>query len=252
MRARLFSMQAGSRLNYLDAQVLRMRNERDNQDAVHHLDDLRHALATKEAERQVFVDEWRRQLLEDLVKARTTASSLTENLVKAQRMNDLVVLTAPEDGIVLEIAKKSTGSVIQAAEPIVTMVPSTAPLIAEISINSADVGFSKPGDEVAIKVDAFPYQKHGLLTGKLRSIGEDSFSPNGGANVTSVSGQSPLGVFHRSQVELTDARLHNIPSGSHLIPGMSVTAEIKVGSRSVISYFLYPVERGLQESIREP
>jgi hemolysin D len=251
MRAKLYSMQAGSRLNYLDAQVTRLRNERDNQDALHHLDDLRHSMATKQAERQVFIDDWRRQILEELVKARTSAASVAESLVKAQKMNDLVVLAAPADGIVLDIAKRSVGSVMQAAEPIVTLVPSAAPLIAEISINSADVGFPKLGDEVAIKVDAFPYQRHGLLKGKLRSIGEDSTAP-GGSNLPTASGQSPLGVFHRCQVELTGTSLHNVSAGSHLIPGMSLTAEIKVGSRSVISYFLYPIERGLQESIREP
>lgn len=250
MRAKLFSMQAGSRLNYLDAQAVRLRNERDSQDAVHRLDDLRHALAAKQAERQVFIDEWRRQILEDLVKARNSAASLT-NLVKAQRMNDLVVLTAPADGIVLDIAKKSVGSVTQAAEPIVTLVPTTAPLIAEVMINSGDVGFTRLGDDVAIKVDAFAYQQHGMLHGKLRAVGEDSVAP-GGANMQPVAGQSNLGVFHRSQIELTTTKLANVPDGSHVIPGMSVTAEIKVGSRSVISYFLYPIERGLQESIREP
>ena len=38
----------------------------------------------------------------------------------------------------------------------------------------------------------------------------------------------------------------------HLLPGMTVTAEIKVGTRTIISYFLYPLLRGLDDSIREP
>jgi hemolysin D len=251
MRARLFNMQAGSRINYLDAQVMRLRNERDNRDALHRLDDLRHTILAKQAERQVFIDEWRRQLLEELVKARASASSIAESLVKAVRMNDLVVLTAQADGIVLDVAKKSVGSVVQAAEPVVTLVPSDAPLIAEIMVNSADVGSVKIGDEVEIKVDAFPFQQHGLLRGRLRSVGEDSFAP-GGNNTPLASGQNTAGVFHRSQVELTRTKLQNVPDGSHLIPGMSSSAEIKVGSRSIISYFLYPIERGFRESIREP
>jgi HlyD family secretion protein len=37
-----------------------------------------------------------------------------------------------------------------------------------------------------------------------------------------------------------------------MIPGLAATAEMKVGERSVISYFLYPVLRGFDESIREP
>jgi len=53
-------------------------------------------------------------------------------------------------------------------------------------------------------------------------------------------------------VTLADTALHDLPEGTKLIPGMTVTAEIKVGTRSVISYFLDPIRRGFSESIREP
>ena len=46
--------------------------------------------------------------------------------------------------------------------------------------------------------------------------------------------------------------LRGLPEQFHTIPGMTLTAEMKVGRRSVISYFLYPLLRGLDESIREP
>src|SRR5262249_16442159 len=151
--------------------------------------------------------------------------------------------TAPEDGIVLEVAKRSVGSVLQEAEPLVTMVPTGTPLIAEVMINSSDVGYTKLGDEVVMKVDAFPYQRHGLLEGPLRAVGEDPLSPNAGA-VASGSALPVPGVVHRSQVALDGTQLHDLPEGTRLIPGMTLTAEIKVGSRSVISYFLYPLMRG--------
>lgn len=60
------------------------------------------------------------------------------------------------------------------------------------------------------------------------------------------------GAFHRGRIELLGAKLENMSEGSRLIPGMTVTAEIKVGTRSVISYFLYPITRGFEESVREP
>jgi hemolysin D len=253
MRGKLFHLKVGTKLNYLDAQVGRMRTERDYEDTTNHLNELRHNLVSTQAERQVFIDEWRRNLLEELIKARKDASSVAEALVKAVRMDDLVVLTAPEDGIVLDVAKRSVGSVMQGAEPLVTLVPTTAALIAEVMIGSADVGYTKLGDDVAIKVDAFPYQRHGLLHGWLRSIGEDSFSPYGAiALASSGSSSGGGGVYHRSQVVLMNTKLRALPDGTHLIPGMTLTAEIKVGSRSVISYFLYPVLRGFSESIREP
>ena len=251
MRAKLFQLQSGSKLMLLDAQAARMKTERDYQDADSRLTDMKHMLLTRRAERDVFVEEWRRQLLEELVKARADAKSVDESLIKATRMNDLVVLSAPEDGIVLELAKKSVGSVAQEAEAVVTMVPASATLIADVMIGSADVGYTMPGDEVQIKVDAFPYQRHGLLVGKLKSVGQESMGSNGAPGAP-PAGPSSTGAYHRSRVELTQTALRNQPDGSHLIPGMTVTAEIKVGSRAVISYFIYPLLRGLSESIREP
>ncbi len=36
------------------------------------------------------------------------------------------------------------------------------------------------------------------------------------------------------------------------MPGMVVTAEVKVGTRSIASYFLHPLLQVLDESLREP
>ena len=248
IRAKLYKQQYGSELNYMDAQVTRMRTERDYQDASNRLSEAEHFLNSTQADRQAYIDGWRREVLEELAKAHTDATAIAEGLAKAVRMNDLVVLTAPEDGIVLEVAKRSVGSVLQEAEPLVTMVPTGTPLIAEVMINSADVGYTKIGDEAEIKVDAFPYQRHGLLEGRLRAVGEDSVLTNAPAVAAVPAG----GVVHRSQVELTGTGLRDLPEGTRLIPGMTLTAEIKVGSRSVISYFIYPLMRGFDESIREP
>jgi hemolysin D len=251
MRAKLYQLQSGSKLMLLDAQASRMRSERDYEDADGRLTDMQHTLLTRQAERDAFIEDWRRQALEDLLKARSELKSVDESLVKATRMNDLVVLTAPEDGVVLELARKSVGSVAQEAEALVTMVSSSATLIADVMIASADVGYTKPGDEVQVKVDAFPYQQHGLLTGRLKTIGQDSLGANSSPNAP-PTGPSTTGAYHRSRIELTETALRNKPEGTHLIPGMTVTAEIKVGSRAVISYFIYPLIRGLNESIREP
>lgn len=251
MRSSLYQKEVGSKLNYLDAQAGRMHAERESADMVAHLNELKHYLKSSEASRQVFNDEWHRQQLEDLSKARDEFSKISANLAKARRLSDLVVLTAPSNGIVLEIARRSVGSVLNAAEALVTIIPTDAPLIADVMISSGDVGYAKPGDEVMIKVDAFPYIKHGMLKGRLRSIGEDlSLLSEAGASATS-SGQL-TGVFHRSQVELINSTLTGLSPSAHLFPGMSLMAEIKVGSRSVISYFLNPILRGFREAIREP
>lgn len=255
MRTRLFKSQSGSRMQLLVSRDARLRTEREHRDTVDRLTELQFATLSKRAERQAFIDDWRRTLLEEIDRQRAEASRTKEQLTKAEKVHDLISVTAPEDGVVLDIAKRSVGSVLREAEPLMTIMPAGATLIAEVLVSSADIGYVRVGDEVLVKVDAFPYQKHGMLKGRMTSIGEESFTPGSGQSMGESSGPSlrqPTGVFHRARVEIMDHKLDNIPKGTRLLSGMTVAGEIKVGTRSVLSYFLYPVTRGLRESIREP
>jgi HlyD family secretion protein len=255
LREELYRAQTGSRLQLLDARSTRLQVERNLQNTVNKLSELNSSLSAKLAERQAFIDQWQRQLLEDLVKVRTEAVQIDEALTKAVRINDLVQLIAPQDGVILEVAKRSTGSVAREAEALITMVPSNVAMVAEIIIRSADVGYTKPGDPVDVKVDAFPFQRHGSVKGELLSVSQESFAPNGATEQTDAE-RAPLpagaGAVHRGRVELLSTELENLPEGAHLTPGMTVRAEIKVGTRTILSYFLYPLTRGLSEAMREP
>ena len=108
---------------------------------------------------------------------------------------------------------------------------------------------------MSVKVDSFSYQRHGMLEGKLLSISEESYIGGAAGNPNAVVPQASStasGAFHKGFVELTKTELDNLPEGARLIPGMTMSAEIKVGTRSVLGYFLNPITRGLSESIREP
>ena len=254
LRSALTKSQAGSKLQLLEAQSSRMHVERDFQEVGNRLSELEHAVASKLSERRAFIDDWRRQLLENFVALRTAAINAEGGLIKASRMHDLVVLTAPEDGVVLDVAKLSVGSVLREAEPLVTIVPSNATLEAEIAFASEDIGYVKVGDTVTIKMEAFPYSRHGYLTGRLTTISAESFSvdPSGqGAQPSSMS-RGGGGVFYRGWVELVDTKLEHMPKGARLLPGMTLTAEIQIGSRSIMAFLIGPLINGLSTSFREP
>ncbi|HLO79135.1 MAG TPA: HlyD family type I secretion periplasmic adaptor subunit, partial [Magnetospirillum sp.] len=247
MRETLLHSQTGSKLNALDAQNLSIRTQREYNAAINKQTESRFAVASRQAEQRSFAEQWRRETMEKLVAARDEAAKVNEDLVKASRMRDLVQLVAPADAVVVEIAKRSLGSVLREAEPLITLVAASSPLMAEIDLASADIGYAQPGDPVQIKIDAFPYQRHGMIEGRLTNIAMESVSPDGQGGRASGGPQ-----IHHGQVELTSLKLDNLPDGIAPIPGMTINAEIKVGTRSVMSYFLYPVIRGLGESIREP
>jgi HlyD family secretion protein len=241
MRQTLLTHQNGSRLQYLDALAARMATERELTETADQLPELRHGLRSKAAERQGFVDAWHRETAEALVAARTQLGTLTQSLAKSSRLNDLVVVTAPEDGVVLDVAPRSGGSVLREAEPLVTITPSHAALIAEVMIGSRDVGYVQPGADAVVKIDAFPYQRHGVLKGHVLSVGEESFPLGGGGE-----------AVHRGRIALVDTRLERMPADSRLFPGLTLTAEVKVGSRSALSFLFAPITRAFQESLREP
>lgn len=250
MRQSLMQSQTGSRLQLMEAQSNRTRSEREVADTRNRIIELRHGTQAKRAERQAFLEEWQRQILEELVRARTEVNRLTENLAKVSMVRDMIEVVAPEDAVVLERAKRSVGSIIQAGEPLVTLVSANAPLIAEVRIPSSEIGFAKPGDHAIIKIDAYPYIKHGKLDARLRSISLETFQAGelGQPEATrALAGKSEGGAYHRAELEITANDLRDLPQGGKVTPGMTVTAEIIVGKRSVLGFFLSPLTRGLTE-----
>ncbi|WP_292164764.1 HlyD family type I secretion periplasmic adaptor subunit [Mesorhizobium sp.] len=245
MRDLLVKKEVGSKIDLLSAKGQRLQVEQEILLAGNNMAELEENVERLKAEEAAYLADFRQKTAEELVQARRDHDAAARELYKAVRRNAVTVLTAPADAIVLEVAQRSVGSVLKEAEPLYTLVPLDSPLEAEVSVQGLDVGHVEPGSEVRLKLEAWPFQKHGTLSGKVRTVSDDTFTPdakNGGQ-------QRP---YYKARVELTATDLRDVPSSFRLIPGMAVTAEIKAGDRTILSYFLYPLLRGLDESIREP
>jgi len=245
MRAFLMKKEIGSKVNYLDSKGQRLQVEREMQLAANNVAELEQELERDKAEKAAYLAEFRQKTAEELVQTQRDHDAAVKQLDKAARRNDVSVLTAPEDAIVLEVAQRSVGSVMKEAEALYTLVPLDSPLEAEVSVEGLDVGHVETGAEVRLKLEAWPFQKHSTLSGRVRTVSDDTFTPDPKKD----SQQRP---YYKARVEVTSADLRNVPRSFHLIPGMAVTAEIKAGERSVLSYLMYPLLRGLDESLREP
>ena len=245
MQETLMAQQFGARLHLLEARDRRLAAEREMQLANNREQELRSELASLQSEKIAFTKGWRQKTMEDLLSTARDRDGINEQLQKADKRKQLVALVSPVDAVVLDMAKLSQGSVVQAAEQMFTLVPLGAALEAEIKIDALDIGYILAGDAVHLKLDAFPFQKHGTLDGQVRTISEDSFRRD-----TAMAGG--LDAYYVSRVAFGDARLKKMSDKSRLLPGMTVTAEIVVGKRSVMSYLLWPLTKALDESIREP
>jgi HlyD family secretion protein len=246
MQERLVDQKFGAKVNLLDARNKRMEVERDYTLAKNQEPEIRRELAGLEAEKQAFVNGWRQKIMEDMLNLTRDRDATAEQIKKGTLRKDKVVLTAPADAMVQDIAPLSQGSVAQAAEKLFTLVPLGTALDAEVQIDSLDVGHVKTGDVAHVKLDAFPFQKHGTLEAKVRTLSEDAFkrdtpNPDTGTN-----------AYYVSRLDLGKDTLKNMDPHARLLPGMTLTAEIVVGKRTVLSYLLWPLTKGLDEAIREP
>jgi HlyD family secretion protein len=246
MQEQLMAEQFGAKMHLLEARDRRLEVERDMDMQRNKAVELASELASAEAERSAFDKNWRQKTMEDLLSATRDRDGINEQLAKADRRLKLIQMVAPADGVVLEIGKLSVGSVVREAEPLFTLVPLGAQLEAEVQIDSVDIGYIKQDAPVHLKVDAFSFMKHGMLDGRVRTISQDSFKRE-----TNDKSGGGLDAYYLSRIPYS-GKLSKLPDGARLLPGMTVSAEIVVGKRTVMSYLLYPLTRAMDEAIREP
>jgi HlyD family secretion protein len=256
MRSALAATGNGSKLNYLQSRDVNLDTQVTLSSMRGTEQEARMMVRQLTAERQNYIEDYRRQSLEQLVDLSDKRASAAEDLRKAQLRQAMALLTSPADAAVLDVAQRSIGSVATAAEPLFTLVPLNVPLEAEVSVAARDIGHLAQGNAARIKFDAFPFQKYGTISGTVTSISHDSFAsqPPGPSATGSTGGAGkPSDIaFYKVHLSLGATPLHNLPSNAHLMPGMTIQVEIDAGKRSIMSYFLYPLIRGLDESLHEP
>ena len=255
MRKKLEALQVGSRFNSLIATDSRLEIERNLSTAIKTGETAKTEHAAMTAERDGYVQNWRAQIAQTLSEEARKLSDARESLNKALLRRQLVELRADRDATVLTVAKVSEGSVLQPGEQLITLVPADAPLEVEANIAGRDDGFVHMGAPVAIKFDTFPYSQYGLAYGRVRTISADSFTAQDSAKTRSGSVAVNPGntdPFYRARIAIDRVGLHDVPEGFRVTPGMPVTADIKVGKRTVLSYLMGRVMPLAQEGMREP
>jgi hemolysin D len=246
MRATLAAAQVGSRLALLvasDQKTEILRNLEYDHDS---LLEARHQVEATTATRNAFAQQWLAQTSQELVTARNQRDTALQQLEKASKHKDLVRLAATEDAVVLQMAKLSVGSVLKEGEPLIYLAPLSSPVEADVRISPQDVGFIRAGDPVKVKLDAFNFIEHGMVSGTVRWISEGAFTIDD-TNNTPVP--TP---YYKVRVTLTDTELKKVPPGFRLIPGMTLTADVHIGTRSILMYLVSGALRGTSEAMREP
>lgn len=190
-------------------------------------------------EYQAFLTSFKRDLLDE-IRRTTEALSQTElELAKAQQRQDFMQIRSPINGVVQQLQTHTIGGVVTTAQAIMIIAPEDDPLEIEAFITNQDIGFIKAGQDVVIKIAAFPYTRYGYITGKVKHISLDAIQ------------DEKLGYVFATTILMNRNFLNIQDKPIYLKQGMQVSAEIKTDKRNVMDYFLSPLQTTIDESLRE-
>lgn len=204
-------------------------------------------------QKESYIQKWDSSATTELVGDRNDLDSTIDSLTKAEKSLELVTLTAPVDAYVVKVAKISRGSTVAGqgaqantvgSDPFFTLMPMGEELVAQVNVQTQDVSFMRNGDQVFLKLDAYTYVYYGIAKGVIKTISEQSF--------TLDDNLQPTPPYYRVVVKITELDFHDVPKDFRLIPGMTLTADMVVGERTILQYIMESVLRTGSEALREP
>lgn len=145
------------------------------------------------------------------------------------------VITAPVSGRVTAI-QTATGRAATVQSPLLVIVPQGSKLRAELYAPTRAVGFVKIGQETRILFDAFPYQRFGSFSGKIKSISKTIFDPR----ETDVPIKLEEAVY-KITVELDQQYVTGFGEKITLQPGMTLNANVILERQSFLDWILTPL-----------
>lgn len=161
-------------------------------------------------------------------------NDLNSQLEKYQQNEKYCKIIAPEDGCISNITVNSLGDTVTQYEELITIIPQKESLQMKCYIQNKDIADIDIGDTVQIKLDAYSYSDYGTIPGKVIYISPDSYMLENLGKVYEVT-----------------AEIENDNKDIDIVSGLSGSMEIKIGERTVLSYFLEPVLNGFNNSLKE-
>ena len=188
------------------------------------------------------------------------SSAFHQDAMRAGVRSSLMVLKAPVDGTVQQLAAHTVGGVVTVGQALMVIVPKQDQVEIEAFVENKDIGFVREGMQAAIKIETFEYTKYGMVKGKVSHISRDAVeTPANAAADNSITGKSIYGgkstqsqsPMYSVKIMLEDNKMMVDGKQEFLSPGMSASIEIKTGTRRIIEYLLSPLLKHAHESLNE-
>ena len=155
------------------------------------------------------------------------------------RRIELSKIRSPIAGTVLTGKVPQIGDVVIDSNLLMKVVPSDSKLEVLATIKNQDRGYVNAGMPVTLKLDGYSFIRYGTLNGTVDKVATTAQSTSNGDLVYPV-----IITLHNNSLTYNGNELP-------LISGMSLTAEIKVGQRKLIDFFIEPIAESFNNSFKE-
>ena len=241
MKQELASSGFVAQASLIESQLEFINMKKELQMQTHRLQEAIASLNAAIAQRAQAQAEFRLQTGLELGEATKKREAARQELIKANQRRQLQVLKAPVDGVVQQLAVTTVGGVVTQAQALMTIVPDGASFEVEAQVINRDIGQIKIGQRVINKVETFDFTRYGYIEGQVSWVGTDAVV------------DQKLGPVYPVRIKLGATQTPNVAYGRKgvITAGMSVTADIKTDKRRMIEYFVAPLLRYKDESLRE-
>jgi membrane fusion protein len=150
-----------------------------------------------------------------------------------------VVVRAPHDGTVAAI-RAEPGQAVQAQQPLASLLPAGSELEAELYAPSRAVGFVKPGMDVLLRYEPYPYQTFGAARGRVREVAATALR----ADELPAARRSDAAVgepLYRVRVALDKQTMRAYGVERALPAGAALDATVVLERRRLIDWILDPL-----------
>jgi membrane fusion protein len=165
----------------------------------------------------------------------STGQELSESEAKRR-----IIVTAPEAGTATAVIADA-GQAVDGNRSLVSIVPAGATLRAELYAPSRAIGFVRPGDQVLIRYQAYPYQKFGHQKGVVESIAKTALPNNELNTIGTSAGSSNSEPMYRINVRLKAQQVTAYGKPQSLQAGMLLDADIQQEKLRLYEWVLEPL-----------
>jgi len=179
----------------------------------------------------------------ELNKAQEDLNAQEQTLADREQLLDHTDIVAPMAGLVKSIRVTTLGGVVRQGDEILQILPTESDLIVEAKIKPSDMANLKVGLPSKVKLDSYDPSIFGSMLGKVTYISPDS--------LTEDTKTGPM-IYYRVKIAIDKKEFKGERADQiEVRPGMTATADIKTGSRSVLTFLLKPLSKTFDNAMGE-